>query len=84
MNLADFLTDTTNRIPDHPSIRFEGQRVTFAEMNHRVDALANGLTDLRLRPGDVCVLMMPNSINWTLTYYALAKLGAVVVPVNFL
>jgi long-chain acyl-CoA synthetase len=53
-------------------------------MLHRVDSLANGLTNLGLRPGDVCVLMMPNSINWTLLYYALAKMGAVVVPVNFL
>ena len=84
MNLADFLTDTTNRIPNHPAIRFEGQSVTFAEMNRRVDALAHGLTNLGLRSGDVCVLMMPSSINWALVYYALAKLGAVVVPVNFL
>jgi acyl-CoA synthetase (AMP-forming)/AMP-acid ligase II len=84
MNIADFLTDTTKHIPEQPAIRFEGQPVTFAEMNRRVDALANGLTDLGLKPADVCVLMMPNSINWTLVYYALAKLGAVVVPVNFL
>jgi long-chain acyl-CoA synthetase len=34
--------------------------------------------------GDFCVLMMPSSLNWALVYYALAKLGAVVVPVNFL
>ena len=84
MNLADFLTDTASRIPDHVAIRFEGETITFAEMNRRVDALATGLRGLGLRPGDVCVLMMPNSINWTLVYYALAKLGAVVVPVNFL
>ena len=70
MNLADFLTDTTNRIPNHPAIRFEGQSVTFAEMNRRVDALAHGLAGLGLRPGDVCVLMMPSSINWALVYYA--------------
>ena len=84
MNLADFLTDTTNQIPDHVAIRFEGESITFAEMNRRVDALATGLRGLGLRQGDVCILMMPNSINWTLVYYALAKLGAVVVPVNFL
>ncbi len=84
MNLADFLTDTTNRIPDHPAIRFERHSVTFTEINRRVDALANGLTSLGLRPEDVCILMMPSSLNWALVYYALAKLGAVVVPVNFL
>ncbi len=84
MNIADFLTDTAKRIPDHVAIRFEGETRTFAEMNRRVDAFATGFRGLGLNPGDVCVLMLPNSINWTLVYYALAKLGAVVVPVNFL
>ena len=84
MNLASFLTDTASRIPDHPGIGFEGQSITFAEMNRRVDALAHGLTRLGLRPGEVCILMMPSSLNWALAYYALAKMGALVVPVNFL
>ncbi|MBW2050256.1 MAG: long-chain fatty acid--CoA ligase [Deltaproteobacteria bacterium] len=84
MNLADFLTDTTTRIPNHPGIRFEGQSVTFAEMNERVDALAHGLVRSGLNPGDFCVSMMPDSPYWPMVYYALAKVGAVVVPVNFL
>ena len=84
MNLADFLTETTDRIPDHPAIRFEGQTVTFSEMNRKVDALCLGFTRLGLKPGDVCVQMMPSSLNWALVYYALAKMGAFVVPVNFL
>jgi len=84
MNVANFLTDTAGRIPDHPAIRFEGQTVTFCEMNRRVDALAHSFTGLGLRPGDVCVLMMPSSLTWTMVHYALAKLGALVVPVNFL
>jgi len=84
MNLADFLTDTAERIPDHCAIRFEKTYVTFNEMNQKVGRLANGLVRLGLRPGDFCILMMPSSLNWALVYYALAKLGAVVVPVNFL
>ena len=84
MNLANFLTDMASRIPDHPAIRFEGQTTTFAEMNRRVDTLAHGFTRLGLRPGEVCILMMPSSLNWALAYYALAKLGTLVVPVNFL
>ncbi len=84
MNLADFLTDTAKRIPDHPAIRFEKRSVTFGEMNRRVDRLARGLVRLGIQAGDVCVLMMPSSLNWALVYYALAKLGGIVVPVNFL
>jgi long-chain acyl-CoA synthetase len=84
MNLADFLTDTSGRIPDHPAIRFENQSISFGEMNRKVDCLARGFTRLGLGRGDFCVLMMPSSLNWALVYYALAKLGAIVVPVNFL
>ncbi|OHD70097.1 MAG: hypothetical protein A2W19_04710 [Spirochaetes bacterium RBG_16_49_21] len=84
MNLADFLTDTAKRIPDHCAIHFKEEKVTFREMNQKVDRLAHGLTRLGLKPGDFCVLMMPNSLNWALIYYTLAKLGAVIVPVNFL
>jgi long-chain acyl-CoA synthetase len=84
LNLADFLTDSAHRTPDHCAIRFEGESITFGQMNRKVDALANGLAGLGLKSGDVCILMMPSSLNWALVYYSLAKLGAVVVPVNFL
>jgi long-chain acyl-CoA synthetase len=84
MNLADFLTETSRRIPDHPAILYEGNSITYAEMSRKVDALCRGFTHLGLKPGDVCVQMMPSSLNWVLVYYALAKMGAFVVPVNFL
>jgi long-chain acyl-CoA synthetase len=84
MNLADFLTDTSNRIPDHPAILYEGNSITFAEMSQKVGALCRGFSRLGLKPGDVCVQMMPSSLSWALVYYALARMGAFVVPVNFL
>ncbi|MDD3718137.1 MAG: long-chain fatty acid--CoA ligase [Actinomycetota bacterium] len=84
MNLADFLTETAKRAPDLAAIRFNGEEMSYLEMDRRVDALARGLRGLGLRPGDKCVLMMPNCINWVLAYYALARMGAVVVPVNFI
>ena len=84
MNLADFLTATAARIPDHPAIRFCDESMTFRELNQRVNDLALGLARSGLAPGDACVLMMPSSPEWIMVYYALAKLGARVVPVNFL
>jgi long-chain acyl-CoA synthetase len=84
VNLATLLTNTAGRSPNHLALRFEGQTVTYKELNHRVDSLAAGLSAAGLKPGDVCVLMMPNSITWVTSYYALAKVGSVVLPVNFL
>ncbi len=85
MNLADF-SDRDHR-PHGPTIPRSSSRekkLSFLEMDREVDALVRGLGRLGLGLGDRCVLMMPNSIEWVLVYYALARLGAVVVPVNFI
>lgn len=82
MNLSDFLRDTATRAPDTPAIRFEGRSVTYAELDRGADALVHGFGVLGIKPADRCVLMMPNSIDWVHAYYALARLGAVIVPVN--
>ncbi|MCF8146694.1 MAG: long-chain fatty acid--CoA ligase [Deltaproteobacteria bacterium] len=76
--------DSADRRPDHPAVIFGNQQATYRELDRRTDALAWGLRERGLGPGDIAVLMMPNSIDWIIAYYALAKLGAVVLPVNFL
>ena len=52
MNLAQFLIDTANRIPDHPAVRYQGETLTYGQMNRRVDSLAHGLTRLGIGPKD--------------------------------
>ena len=84
MNLAQYLEDTARKHPDKPAVRCEGQSITFDELNTRCNQLANGLKDLGLAAGDHCMVMLPNSIQVITIYYALAKMGAVIVPVNFL
>ena len=84
MNLAQYLVDTARKYPDKLAVRWEGQSITFHELNTRCNQLANGLKDLGLAAGDHCLVMLPNSIQVITIYYALAKMGAVIVPVNFL
>ena len=84
MNISSLLVGSTARRPEHPAIRFPERTITYAELNRQVDRLSHGLVRAGLRPRDTCVLMMPNSIDWAIAYYALAKVGAVVLPVNFL
>jgi long-chain acyl-CoA synthetase len=76
--------ESTARRPKHQAIRFLNQTITYEELNRQVDRLSHGFVRAGLHPGDICVLMMPNSIDWAIVYYALAKVGAVVLPVNFL
>jgi long-chain acyl-CoA synthetase len=84
MNLAHYLENSARLHPHKPAIRFEGQQITFQELDIACSRLAHGLSKLGLAPGDRGVVMMPNSIQQVTVYYALAKIGAIVVPVNFL
>ena len=83
MNLTTFLETSAQKFPDKTAVRFEGQGVTYAELNASCNRLAAGLQNMGLTAGDRCALMMPNSIDAMVAYNALAKLGAVIVPINF-
>ena len=59
-----------------------GRRITFAELKAETDVVARGLIALGTGPGDKVVLWMPNRPEWLYTFFALSKIGSVVVPVN--
>jgi len=84
MNIATFLENSARRDPKKTAVRHNGEEITFGQLDRACNRLANSLANLGLAPGDRCVLMMPNSIHSITAYYALAKLGAEVVLVNFL
>ena len=84
MNIANLLMEGVKEHGNHTAIQFGGQTITYDDLNRKVNGLAFGLIRLGVEPGDVCVLMMPNAIEWVVAYFALAKVGAIVLPVNFL
>ena len=84
MNLAQYLGNSARNYPDKTAILFEGQQVTFQELDIACNRLAQGFKDSGLNPGDRCLVMMPNSIHQITVYYALARVGAEMILVNFL
>src|SRR5262249_47442880 len=61
---------------------FEKRRSTFAELARDVDAVARGLIDLGVGPGDKVSLWMTNCPEWIHTALAVMRIGAVLVPIN--
>lgn len=84
MNLASYVEKSAERSPQKVAIRFEGKKTTYQKLNSDCNRLANGLKDLGLAPGHRCLVMLPNSTHIVKVYYALAKLGAIAIPVNYL
>ncbi len=62
---------------------FGNRTLTYAELNAQTNRVANGLLDLGVRKGDRIGVLSRNSDTYIAIYFALAKLGAIVVPVNF-
>ena len=59
-----------------------GRRWTWAELERDVDAVARGLLAAGLAKGDRVGIWAPNCAEWTITQYATAKIGVVLVNVN--
>ncbi len=62
--------------------RAQGIRWTYAEFGAEVDRLARALLAAGLATGDRIGIWAPNCAEWTLTQYATAKLGAILVNIN--
>ena len=67
---------------DHLALVCGDERLTFGELNERVNRLCNGLNDLGLRKGDKVATLLPNSTEVIEIYQAAAKSGLVVVPLS--
>ncbi|MBE0479951.1 MAG: long-chain-fatty-acid--CoA ligase [Dehalococcoidia bacterium] len=83
MNTTEFLMITSAIAPDRPAIAFDGKKITYEEMSDRVNRLANALAGLGVQKGDMVAILQVNCSQYVEVYFAVAKLGAVFVPLNF-
>ncbi|WP_314963625.1 class I adenylate-forming enzyme family protein [Bradyrhizobium cosmicum] len=59
-----------------------GERATYMEMDRSSNKYAHALRAFGVRKGDRIGVMLPNRIEYPILWFALAKLGAVMVPIN--
>lgn len=83
MNTTDFLNITTAICPDREAIVFENKRITYSQLNDRVNKLANAFKKLDLKHGDIVAILQVNCPEYIEAYFACAKLGIIYQPLNF-
>ena len=78
------LAEAVTRRPDAEALvsTHQGVRWTMREFGERVEALAAGLLDLGLTPGDRIGIWAPNCAEWVLTQFAAAQAGLILVTIN--
>lgn len=59
-----------------------GERATYSELDRGSNLYAHALRAFGVRKRDRVGVMLPNRIEWPTVWFALAKLGAVMVPIN--
>jgi len=82
MNVGSLLRANAARFPDRVALIEQEREVSYDELNNRVNKLANKLLALNVRKGDKVSLYLGSCVAWAEIYFALSKIGAVVVPVN--
>lgn len=80
--LHELLERTAEAYPDSPCTIFKGAIITYKEMDALTDRLAAGLTSLGVKKGDRVGIFIPNTPQFVMAYYAVLKIGAVVVATN--
>ncbi|MCG2799297.1 MAG: AMP-binding protein [Cellulomonas sp.] len=80
------LTATLDRAvrdyPDRVAIDFLGRATTWSELGDQVRLAAGALHSLGVRPGDRVALVLPNSASHVVAFWAVLRLGAIVVEHN--
>jgi fatty-acyl-CoA synthase len=67
---------------DREALLFNGIRWSFAQLAESVNRAAKGFIHLGIMPGDKVGLWVPNRPEFIHSFFGLAKIGAVIVPIN--
>ncbi|WP_144877557.1 long-chain-fatty-acid--CoA ligase [Microbacterium sp. 1.5R] len=81
-SLIDIVAASARDYPDDPALQFFGRETSYAQLQAAIDRAASGLRDLGVRAGDPVAIVLPNCPQHIVAFYAVLRLGAVVVEHN--
>jgi O-succinylbenzoic acid--CoA ligase len=82
INSLDWLAQRAQVSPQKIALIFEDQRLTYNELNNRVVTMAAQLAAAGIEAGLHVAMLMPNRVETVCLVHALARLGAVLIPLN--
>ncbi len=80
--VLDLFEGSARTYPDKRAVVFFGKAVTYRRLADLVNRMASALKGLGVGPGDRVALLLANCPQYVVSFYALIKLGAVIVPIN--
>ncbi len=81
--ISEYLRDSVRRHPDAPAIVDGDQRISYAELTERVQAVRAWLRQtLDPKPGEVVAVSLDNSWQFVACFFAVCELGCALMPCN--
>jgi len=80
--MGEMLRDSAKQWPNLPVAWFLDSYITYKELDELVDRFAAALHDIGVRKGEVFTMLLPNSFQYVVGYYAAARLGAIASGIN--
>lgn len=83
MTLVKMLERNSLEFPSKTAIIFQDKRISYGELNERVNKLARGLIEIGIKKGDPIGLMLPRTPELIISFLAIAKAQGIAAPINF-
>jgi len=81
--LGEMMARNSRKFPDKEALVYGDIRLTYRQLNERINQLAHALLDSGIKNGSKVAILSFNNNQFLEAYFALAKIGAVAVPLNF-
>ncbi|HLS02885.1 MAG TPA: AMP-binding protein, partial [Beutenbergiaceae bacterium] len=81
-SLVQMCEDAVSRGGDTTALQFFGRETSYRELGEQIERAAEGLRELGVRAGDRVAIMLPNCPQHVVAFYAVLRLGAIVVEHN--
>ena len=81
--LGEMMARNSRKFPNKEALVYGDTRLTYRQLNARINRLAHALMDLGVTKNDKVAILAYNCNQFMETYFALAKIGGVAVPINW-
>ncbi|MBM7600282.1 fatty-acyl-CoA synthase [Virgibacillus halotolerans] len=82
--LGDLLARTRDRMPEKFAFAYQKERVNYAELDDMVNQTSRAFLADGMKKGDMITVMSKNSLDFVVVNFALARIGAVMIPINYM
>ncbi len=82
ISLGDWFDQKCEEFGKNKAIWFAKTFMNYRVLRKYTDSLATSLSRQGIKKGDVVAILLPNCFQFTITYFATVKLGAIVIPIN--